>query len=681
MTRSLRVSHASVAKRDPHLARGVEQLLAAPVGLTAEPPPPPTALPLQLGDRRARSRLAIAGVAAAPAGSGPAAAPPLAALAPAGSGPAGAGDRARRDRAGRAGGARLRGRGGELAARGRRRARRGRADRAASIVSSGLTARRARSLVGPRLAGRRRDRPRRRARLRPAGARPRGRRRGRRAAPRGRPARRARRGGPAAGSPRSSHDRPATRAAVVGHAAQLVRAGADLLWVTSPGDGQRAAPRRAARRSPAQRARRRDLRRRRRRGCCPISTPRSPPAARISSSWRGCPPVAAPAIGLGCRHDAPPLPAHARTPSRSSAAATRGSSATSSARRRSVFRDGDWLSPRRRREPGRRRTASTRPRARSRSASCAAAPRAPTPRGCARSSPPPSPAARRSPARTDGIRLVHGESDGLPAVVVDRFGDTLVATSYSAGADALARYAAPRARARRRADHRRSCSGPRTAAAATPAARARAPRARRRRSPASPRTASRSPSISPAGRRPARTSICAACAARSRPRPLAGARVLNLFAYSGMLGRAAEAAGAASITQVDASERALAFAAAHHVTDPARHTFVTADVFEWLPALAADDGFDLVIVDPPAMTSQQGAGARPCSPRTASCTARPRATSAPGGALVAACCTSRIERAVFHRRRPRGARRRLRARARAPARARSPGRLSRRPTT
>ncbi|HEX4418254.1 MAG TPA: hypothetical protein VH165_10170, partial [Kofleriaceae bacterium] len=30
------------------------------------------------------------------------------------------------------------------------------------------------------------------------------------------------------------HDRPATRAAVIGHAAQVVRAGADLLWVSAP---------------------------------------------------------------------------------------------------------------------------------------------------------------------------------------------------------------------------------------------------------------------------------------------------------------------------------------------------------------------------------------------------------------------------------------------------------------
>ena len=60
MTRSLRVSHASVAKRDPHLARGVERLLAARSGVTADPPPPPTALPIALGPVRARDRIAIA---------------------------------------------------------------------------------------------------------------------------------------------------------------------------------------------------------------------------------------------------------------------------------------------------------------------------------------------------------------------------------------------------------------------------------------------------------------------------------------------------------------------------------------------------------------------------------------------------------------------------------------------
>ena len=64
MTRSLRVSHASVARRDPHLARGVARLLAASVGITSDPPPPPIALPCPLGDRRAASRLVVAPLAA-----------------------------------------------------------------------------------------------------------------------------------------------------------------------------------------------------------------------------------------------------------------------------------------------------------------------------------------------------------------------------------------------------------------------------------------------------------------------------------------------------------------------------------------------------------------------------------------------------------------------------------------
>jgi 2,4-dienoyl-CoA reductase-like NADH-dependent reductase (Old Yellow Enzyme family) len=71
-----------VAKRDPHLARGVEQLLAAtvgvkPAGITpalgdhrVAPPesrlPPPTALPWPVGDRRAPSRIVVSPIDAAP---------------------------------------------------------------------------------------------------------------------------------------------------------------------------------------------------------------------------------------------------------------------------------------------------------------------------------------------------------------------------------------------------------------------------------------------------------------------------------------------------------------------------------------------------------------------------------------------------------------------------------------
>jgi 23S rRNA (cytosine1962-C5)-methyltransferase len=37
--------------------------------------------------------------------------------------------------------------------------------------------------------------------------------------------------------------------------------------------------------------------------------------------------------------------------------------------------------------------------------------------------------------KSDGVRLVHGESDGLPGLIVDRYGDTLVAQFTSAGAE------------------------------------------------------------------------------------------------------------------------------------------------------------------------------------------------------------------------------------------------------
>ncbi|MBL0221025.1 MAG: hypothetical protein IPQ07_45055 [Myxococcales bacterium] len=117
--------------------------------------------------------------------------------------------------------------------------------------------------------------------------------------------------------------------------------------------------------------------------------------------------------------------------------------------------------------------------------------------------------------RTDGVRLVHGDSDGLPAVVVDRFGDTLVAQSYARGADALTRFSAC-VLARELSipnvlwvpAHRRKGTevAPRVL------------RGRLRRSARSPRTRWRSRWISRAARSPAPTSTCAGCAGPCAPR-------------------------------------------------------------------------------------------------------------------------------------------------------------------
>jgi len=236
---------------------------------------------------------------------------------------------------------------------------------------------------------------------------------------------------------------------------------------------------------------------------------------------------------------------------------------------------------------------------------------------------------------TTGIRLVHGESDGLPAVVVDRFGDTVVVASYSAGSDALARYVAHLVQA--------------GSIVLRPA--------RRRRGPALPARALRGtpPAIATfvedgltfavdleAGHKTGAYLDLRGLRRAIAQAPLAGARVLNLFSYTGMLGRAAEAAGAAAIVHVDQSQRALDFAAQHHVIDPAKHRFIEADVFETMP----EGVFELVIVDPPAMTSEaRQIPAVLAAYRKLYAAARERV--APGGVLVAACCTSRIERAVF----------------------------------
>ncbi|MFN0245608.1 MAG: class I SAM-dependent rRNA methyltransferase [Kofleriaceae bacterium] len=310
--------------------------------------------------------------------------------------------------------------------------------------------------------------------------------------------------------------------------------------------------------------------------------------------------------------------------------------------------------------------------------------------------------AKRAPLvkRTNGIRLVHGESDGVPGVVVDRFGDTLVAQSYTRGADSITRFAAIalanelrvpnvllRPAHRRKGEEvptrvlrgsaadiarftedgveyavdlargqksgtyldlrglRRAIAT--TLATATPAPDPAAPsiatiaenQAKRaaKATPPSPAVGStRSPSSRPASstRPPVEASFV-------------GARVLNLFAYSGMLGRAAEQAGAASITHVDASESALAFAKAHHVADAGKHVFVTADIFQWLPALALGELYDLVIVDPPSMTSnKQQVPAVLAGYKKLYRAVIPHVK--PGGFLVAACCTSRVERHEFH---------------------------------
>ena len=318
-------------------------------------------------------------------------------------------------------------------------------------------------------------------------------------------------------------------------------------------------------------------------------------------------------------------------------------------------------------------------------------------------------------ARTDAVRLVNGESDGLAAVVVDRFADTIVVASYAAGAEGLARYVGMLLAAAARGKLALEAPAPAAesdaaitqpieilrdldghheldAGVTAPIPAQRTPTAARPPTPVPIPHGEVGPVIGPATNvllRPARRRqaapqpqrvLCGTAPAtveihedgralvvdlegghktgayldlRALRRTLAdsalaNARVLNLFAYTGTLGRAVELAGAASITQVDQSARALQFAAAHHVGDPAKHELVVADVFEWFPALPTTEQYDLVIVDPPSMTSK----AAQIPSTLAAYRKLYRAAAkhvAQHGAVVAACCTSRIDRGLFKR--------------------------------
>lgn len=86
-------------------------------------------------------------------------------------------------------------------------------------------------------------------------------------------------------------------------------------------------------------------------------------------------------------------------------------------------------------------------------------------------------------------------------------------------------------------------------------------------------------------------------------------RVLDLFCYVGAWSLVAGVHGAAETVGVDSSEKALALAAESvklNKLDPARHTFVNANVFATVRELAEKgEKFDVVVLDPPALAKSK----------------------------------------------------------------------------
>jgi 23S rRNA (cytosine1962-C5)-methyltransferase len=204
---------------------------------------------------------------------------------------------------------------------------------------------------------------------------------------------------------------------------------------------------------------------------------------------------------------------------------------------------------------------------------------------------------------TNALRLVHGESDGLPGLIVDRYADVLVAQFLSAGAefwreailDALAAETGCEAIYERSDAEVRALEGlqPRVGFAR------------------GNREAKRCPIVEhglhfgvdvEAGQKTG--FFLDQRENRQRVRSLAAGReVLDAFSYTGGFAVAALAGGAQQVTAVDSSAAALEIAKENlkaNALDAAKIAFEQADVFAY-QRLLRDRGrsFDLVILDPP----------------------------------------------------------------------------------
>lgn len=114
----------------------------------------------------------------------------------------------------------------------------------------------------------------------------------------------------------------------------------------------------------------------------------------------------------------------------------------------------------------------------------------------------------------------------------------------------------------------------------------------------------------------------------------------DLFGYTGGFSVYAGVGGARRVITVDASAAALADAVENwklNGLDPARHSTVAVDAFHWAP----EGGADLVVCDPPSLTHAKGSDA---SARNAyrDLAARCAPWVSPGGLLATASCTARL---------------------------------------
>lgn len=265
----------------------------------------------------------------------------------------------------------------------------------------------------------------------------------------------------------------------------------------------------------------------------------------------------------------------------------------------------------------------------------------------------------RWPIASDGVRLVHGEADGLPGLIVDRYGELLSAQFLAAGVerwkatitDALLAKTGAIGLYERSDTSAREREGLAAASGWL-------------RPPAGAGAGSTEVEIAEHGWRFAadvasghktgfyldqrdNRKAFADCV-----RALGLERVLNCYCYTGGFSVAALAGGAAHVTAIDSSAPALARAAdnvARNGFDPARHEAVDADVNQRLRAFLDERrAFDAIVLDPPKLAptvahAERAARAYKDINRLALMLLRP------GGALFTFSCSGGIDAGLFHK--------------------------------
>ncbi len=211
----------------------------------------------------------------------------------------------------------------------------------------------------------------------------------------------------------------------------------------------------------------------------------------------------------------------------------------------------------------------------------------------------------RMPIDSDAVRLIHGEADGLPGLIVDRYGDTLSAQFLSAGTERWKQTIADLLLAQTGLTrlYERSDANVRTLEGLAPVT-----GWLRGDGPTEIVISENTWKLSLDVAEGHKTGYY--LDQRDNRRKFAEAvrqygcqSVLNCFSYTGGFSVAALAGGASEVISVDSSGPALERATAHVALngfDPARHTALDADVNHTLRDLLKQGRrFDAIVLDPP----------------------------------------------------------------------------------